>query len=46
MQGQAQGHGVFNFRKLPKPCMHGGGDDRQPPSGAFWFDWSVEQSDE
>jgi len=29
--------GVFNFRKLAKSCMHAGGDDRQPPSGAFWF---------
>jgi len=29
--------GVFKFRKLAKSCMHAGGDDRQPPSGAFWF---------
>ena len=29
--------GLWNFRKLAKPCMHAGGDDRQPPSGAFWF---------
>jgi len=26
-----------NFRKLAKPCMRVGGDDHQPPSGAFWF---------
>jgi len=31
--------GLLNliFRKLAKPCMHAGGDDRQPPSGAFWL---------
>jgi len=28
--------GLSNFRKLAKPCMHAGGHDRQPPSGAFW----------
>jgi len=28
--------GLLNFRKLAKPCMHAGTDDRQPPSGAFW----------
>jgi len=27
--------GFLNFRKLAKPCMHAGGDDRQPPSGVF-----------
>jgi len=29
--------GLLNLRKLAKPCMHAGGDDRQPPSGAFWL---------
>ena len=29
--------GLLNFQKLAKLCMHAGGDDRQPPSGAFWF---------
>ena len=29
--------GHLNFRKLAKPCMRAGGDDRQPPSGAFRF---------
>jgi len=29
--------GLLNFRILAKPCMHAGGDDRQPPCGAFWF---------
>jgi len=24
---------LLNFRKLAKPCMHAGGDDRQPPCG-------------
>ena len=28
--------GLLNFRKLAEPCMHAGGDDRQPPCGAFW----------
>jgi len=28
---------LLNFWKLAKPCMHAGGDDRQPPSGAFWL---------
>jgi len=27
--------GLLNFRKLAKPCMHAGGDDHQPLSGAF-----------
>jgi len=29
--------GRLKFRKLAKPCIHAGGDDRQPPSGAFWL---------
>ena len=29
--------GLLNFQKLAKPCMHAGGDGRQPPSGAFWY---------
>jgi len=31
--------GLLNLRKLAKPCMHAGGDDRQPPCGAFWLKW-------
>jgi len=27
--------GLLNFRKLAKPCIHAGGDNRQPPSGDF-----------
>jgi len=27
--------GLLNFRKLAKPCMHAGGDDRQPPLRGF-----------
>jgi len=25
--------GLVNFRQLAKPCMHAGGDDRQPLAG-------------
>jgi len=37
IQGHVKVTGLLNFWKLAKPCMHAGGDDRQPPSGAFWF---------
>jgi len=29
--------GVLNFRKLAKPCMHAGSDDRQPLPGLSGF---------
>ena len=36
IQGQGQGHGAFELTKISE-AMHAGGDDREPPCGAFWF---------
>jgi len=35
-QSKVKVTGLLNFQKLAKPCMHVGGDDRQPPCRAFW----------
>jgi len=32
---QGQGHGAFELPTISE-AVHAGGDDRQPPSGAFW----------
>ena len=37
MQGQGQGHGTFELPRISE-AMHAGGDDRQPPCGAVWFE--------
>jgi len=34
IQGQRQGHGAFELPKIAE-AVHAGGDDRQPPCGAF-----------
>jgi len=35
IQGQGQGHGAFELPKISE-SVHAGGDDRQPPLGAFY----------